>query len=230
MLNKPSKSSKNFKQRLFFFFTTLTFPVLVVSMAHAFEKQPAVVQEVLTGDTIRLEGGKTLKYIGLSSPPLQSIIPLVRQYGAEALEFNKQLLSGKKILVEWDSQIRDTRNNFLGYVFLEDGTFVNKEILKAGHARAVVTPPNLRYASFFRKSELEARRSKKGIWEKEPENPYLKSEYIGEKNTKLYYLPNSPELERIPQANLVKFDSRVAAKAAGYRACPTCHESNASEY
>lgn len=189
-----------------------------------------MIQEVLTGDTIRLEGGKTLKYAGLSAPPLQSMIPLVRQYGANALEFNKSLTGRKKVLIEWGSQIRDGRGNLLGYVFLENGTFVNKEILKAGHARAAIKPPNIKYAGLFHKFELQARRDKKGLWEKEPENPFLKSEYVGEKNTKVYYFPDSPALERIPEAQLVKFRSRVEAKAAGYRPCKTCYESAQSEY
>ena len=90
----------------------------------------------------------------------------------------------------------------------------------------MITPPNIQYTGTFRKLELQARRSRKGLWKEEPENPFLSSEYIGEKNTKVYYLPNSPELERIPQANLVKFRSRVEAKAAGYRGCKTCSESD----
>jgi hypothetical protein len=106
---------------------------------------------------------------------------------------------------------------------------VNLEMLKAGHARAVVKAPNLKYAADFRKKDMGARRDKLGLWKGEPDNPYIQSEYIGEKNTKLYYFPTSPELERIPEAQLVKFRSRVEAKAAGYRPCGTCHEDEADE-
>ena len=102
--------------------------------------------------------------------------------------------------------------------------------MKAGHARVVITPPNTKHAGAFRKLELAARRNKSGLWAKEPDNPYLNSEYIGEMNTKVYYLPTSPELDRIPQANLVKFRSRVDAKAAGYRACFTCSEALETGY
>ena len=221
---------KSFKQQTFLLSVFLAFfPSLIVS-AQASEKQSARVQEVLTGDTVRLEGGKTLKYAGLSAPPLQSRLPLVRQYGAEALAFNKAMTEGKKAFIEWDSQIRDERGNLLGYVFLEDGQSVNQAIIKEGHARSVVTPPNTRYAGTFRKLELDARRNKRGLWKQEPENPFLKTETIGEKNTKVFYLPDSPELDRIPQANLVKFRSRIEAKAAGYRACKTCSESVGDGY
>lgn len=199
------------------------------SWAKALERQSAVVREVLTGDSVRLEGGKTLKYAGVHSPPLQSLLPLMREYGENAMQFNKNLVEGKKIWVEWGSQIRDNQNNLLGYVFLEDGTFVNFEVLKNGHGKAFTKAPNLKYAASFRKTELEARRKKLGLWKEEPDNPFLKSEYVGEKNTKIYYFPTSPELERIPEANLVKFRSRVEAKAAGYKACFSCKEDNKEE-
>ena len=187
-------------------------------------RQTGEVIEVVTGDTLRLAGGKTLHYVGLQAPPIQSKIPLIRQYGQSSFEFNRSLVEGKKIAIEWDAQIRDDHGNLIGYVFLEDGTFVNLKILQNGHARLRMPPPNKRYAADLRGAELEARRDKRGLWKEEPENPYIKSEYIGEKNTKIYYFPTSLELDRIPEANLVTFRSRVDAKAAGYRACSTCKE------
>lgn len=204
--------------------------LLTCHASEALEKQPASVSEALTGDTVRLEGGKTLRYVGIHSPPLQSPIPLVRDYGKSALAFNQKLVGGKKIWVEWGSQIRDDRNNLLGYVFLEDGTFVNQEIAKTGNGKVVQIPPNTRYSATLRRAELEARRGRRGLWKEEPENPYIKNEYIGEKNTKVYYFPTSPELDRIPQANLVTFRSRVEAKAAGYKPCSTCKENSQDPY
>ena len=225
MPNKPSKFLKTFKLPLFILSVLGSLSVFAIqSYAQAPEKQPIVIDEVRAGDTLKLQGGMILKYAGVSAPSALSSIPLVKQYGVDALEYNKRLVTGKRLLVEWGSQIRDDRRNLLGYVFLEDGTFVNAELIKAGQVRAVITPPNTKYAATFHKLELEARRSKRGLWKQEPDNPYLKSEYIGEKNTKIFYFPDSPELDRIPQANLVKFRSRVEATAAGYRACFTCSE------
>ncbi len=232
MLNKLWTFSKD-SEILNRLFITIPFAVMLIltgENSYALDRQTVVVREALTGDSVRLEGGKTLKYIGVQSPPLQSIVPLVREYGHNALEFNKSLVEGRKVQVEWDLQIRDNSNTLLGYVFMEDGTFLNKEILKQGHGKIRLLPPNLKYAALFRRAELEARRERKGLWKEEPKNPFIKSEYVGEKNTKIYYFPTSPELDRIPKANLVMFASRVEAKAAGYRPCFTCNESNVAEY
>lgn len=198
---------------------------LAASAAAAPERQNAVVSEVLTGDSVRLRGGKILQYAALHAPPLQSVIPLVRRYGEDSLEYNRSLVEGKTVQIEWDAQIRDERGRLLGYVFLPDGTFVNLAVVREGHARSRATPPNLRYSENFRRAELDARRAKRGLWKEEPENPFIKNEYIGDKVTKIYYFPTSPELDRIPQAQLVTFRSRVDAKAAGYKACFDCDES-----
>ena len=211
------------------FSKTVNFFVLIVLFASEpifaeVSRQSAEVREVMTGDTLRLKGGKILRYVGMQAPPRQSIIPLIRQYGETSFEFNRKIVEGQKVFIEWGPQIRNERGELLGYVFLEDGTFVNLQILKAGHAKLRMPPPNKRYAADLRQAELQARRSKLGLWKEEPENPYIKDEYLGEKNTKIYYFPTSPELERIPEANLVKFRTRVDAKAAGYRPCFTCKE------
>lgn len=209
--------------RRFLVFTFLFLIAAATSVNNAEAKgQTTAVEEVLTGDSLRLSGGKTFRYAGLQAPPLQSKIPLLREYGAQSLEFNKSLVAGKNIRIEWDSQIRDDAGRLIGYAYLEDGTFINAKILKEGHAKARVAAPNLKHAKSLRQAELDARRGKKGLWREEPDNPYLQSEYIGEKNTKIYYFPTSPELDDIPEANLVKFRSRVDAKAAGYRPCFDC--------
>jgi len=171
-----------------------------------------------------------LRYIGIEAYPVQSKILLVREYGEKARTFNESLVGGKNIQIEWDSKIRDERNNLLGYVFLEDGRFVNLEILKAGQAKTRLRAPNTHYAAKLRQGESFAQRNRQGLWEKEPEDPSLNSPYIGEKNTKLYYRPDSPELSKIPEANWVHFNSRVDAKAAGYRACPSCREASTNEF
>ncbi len=226
------KSSKK-KAELLKRFAALAAAVLLLivpsSAASAKEKQPAVVSEVVTGDTVRLKGGKILRYAGLEAPALQNKILLVREYGQASLDFNRSLVEGKAIEIEWDSQIRDRRGDLIGYVYLPDGTFVNRQILEKGHAKVAITPPNFRHAGMFRDAELVARREKAGLWREEPENPYLKSEFLGDTMSKIYYLPSSPELDRIPAGHIQAFRSRVEAVKAGYRPCDNCRSDAPTE-
>jgi micrococcal nuclease len=205
---------------------TLAFP----ATAAALDRQTVVVREVLTGDTVRLEGGRILRYASLQAPPMQSVIPLVREYGESSMQFNQNLVAGKRVRVEWGNQIRDDRGDLIAFVFLEDDTFVNREILKSGHARAMIVPPNLKYQGEFRRDELAARREKKGMWREEPENPYLKSEFIGDITTKKFHFPTCRLLERIPRAHTTTFNSRVSAVAANFTSCPECRGTGEAVY
>lgn len=186
------------------------------------ERQTAFVQEVLSGDTVRLKGGKVLRYASLEAPPLQHKIPLVRTYGENAKAFNESLVLNKPVEIEWGAKLRNAQNELLGFVFLKDGRFVNAEILKNGHAKPRIAPPNLAYAAELKEAAREGAKNRLGLWKDEIKNPYVQEVFYGEKNTKIYYLPDCEKLERIPQAQLVKFRSRVEASAAGYRVCPTC--------
>ncbi len=207
------------------FFLAIFIAILApASKTWAADRQEAFVQEVLSGDTVRLKGGKTLKYAGIEAPPLQHTIPLVRVYGENSKTFNAGLVLNKKIIIDWGRRLRDDRNNLLGYVYLEDGTFVNLALLKSGNAKSHPSAPNLEHAKEFTDAAWIAQKNSLGLWKEQPKNPFLKEEFVGEKNTKIYYLPNSPELDRIPKAQLVPFRSRVEASAAGYRACERCKD------
>lgn len=215
---KYSKTPK----RLFlsvFLLTLFSHPVPVAAEP---ARQNAVVEAVLSGDTVRLKGGKEFRYAGLQAWPTKSAVPLIREYGEAALAFNRSLVEGKTIAIEWGPQLRDKNNRLIGYAFLPDGTFVNREILKNGHAEARIVAPNLRYAEEFRSDEVGAKRAKKGRWLKEPPDPRVSAEIWGDKVSKTYYYPNSPELDDVPEAQKVRFRSRVEAKSKGYTPCFSC--------
>ena len=136
------------------------------------------------------------------------------------------MVGQKKVWIEWGPKLRDSQNRLLGYVFTPDGLFVNQRLLEQGHAKVKIKSPNLRYAVELKNAEASARKAKRGLWAHEISQVKQNRQFIGEKNTKVYYFPNSPELSRIPEANLVYFSSRVDAKAAGYKACTTCKEAS----
>ena len=58
------------------------------------------------------------------------------------------------------SEIKD-----LAYVFLEDGTFLNAEIIKLGYGHAYTRFP-FKYLDEFRSYEREAREQRRGLWDK----------------------------------------------------------------
>ena len=52
----------------------------------------------------------------------------------------------------------------LAYVFLQDGTHLNAEIIRQGYGFAVSSSPPLKYQNEFRRLEREAREQRRGLW------------------------------------------------------------------
>ena len=132
--------------------------------AGASQEQQAVVQRAVDGDTVLLVGGRRVRYIGMDTPELHHPRKPVRAYAREAMEFNRRLVEGKQIRLEFDVDRRDKYNRLLAYVYLPDGTFVNAELVRQGYAQLLTIPPNVKYADLFLKCQKEAREAKRGLW------------------------------------------------------------------
>lgn len=124
----------------------------------------AVVERVVDGDTVVLVGGEPVRYIGVDTPELHHPRKPVGFYAREAKEFNRRLVEGKKVRLEWDVERRDRYKRLLAYVFLEDGTFVNSELLRQGYAQLLTIPPNVKYVDRFVQMQREAREARRGLW------------------------------------------------------------------
>lgn len=134
------------------------------------EGERALVTKVVDGDTIDLEGGKTVRLIGIDTPETVDPRRPVGCFGKEASNKTKELLTSKTVILQKDISNIDKYNRFLRYVFLplEDGTvlFVNDYLVRDGYAKVYTYPPDVKYDRQFRQAEKEARENKKGLWEK----------------------------------------------------------------
>ena len=126
----------------------------------------AFVQRVVDGDTVVLAGGERVRYIGVDTPELHHPTKPVQPYAREASEFNRRLVEGKPVRLEYDVQRRDRYGRLLAYVYLEDGTFVNAELVRQGYAQLLTIPPDVKHADLFVRLQKEAREAGRGLWGK----------------------------------------------------------------
>ncbi len=84
--------------------------------------------------------------------------------GEEAARYVSSFLNGKEVRLEFDVQPRDRYQRTLAYVYLTDGTFVNKKIICDGYAYPMTIPPNVRHADEFKACFDEAREQRRGLW------------------------------------------------------------------
>ncbi len=138
-----------------------------VSKPQPVETQQAVVRRVSDGDTVVLIDGRRVRYIGIDTPELHHPTKPVQYYAREAAEFNRQLVEGKQVRIEYDLERKDKYGRTLAYLYLPDGTFVNAELVRQGYAHTLTIPPNVRHADEFTQLQREARTARRGLWNKQ---------------------------------------------------------------
>lgn len=127
------------------------------------EQQLFKVVKVIDGDTITLENGEVVRYIGIDTPETTHPSKPVQCFGKEASEKNKELVEGKMVRIEKDVSERDKYNRLLRYVWVGE-IFVNDYLVREGYAYALTYPPDVKYADQFLKAQQEAREQNKGLW------------------------------------------------------------------
>ena len=134
-----------------------------------FEPKPApsgewrIVVRVIDGDTLELDGGERVRLIGVDAPESQDFGRGKEVCGREATNFVRRMVADQRVRLAYDWQRYDnTRSKrTLAYVYLEDGTFLNAEIIRQGYAHAY-RKFHYRYKEEFLRHELEAHEEQRG--------------------------------------------------------------------
>ena len=122
-----------------------------------------LVTRVIDGDTIEIEGGIKVRYIGIDTPETVDPRKPVQCFGVEASNKNKELVSGKRVRLEKDISETDKYGRLLRYVYVGD-TFVNLELVRNGYAYASSYPPDISHQSQFTEAQRLAKEQSKGLW------------------------------------------------------------------
>lgn len=129
--------------------------------------QTAKIIEVVDGDTVLLDNGERLRYIGIDTPETKHPRRGIECFGKKSSEKNADLVLGKTVRLEKDVSERDRYSRLLRFVYLptEQGElFVNDYLVRQGYARAVTYPPDVTYTARFREAQKEAQNNSRGLW------------------------------------------------------------------
>ncbi|WP_026954994.1 thermonuclease family protein [Algoriphagus vanfongensis] len=147
------------RKYILLFLLILLFTSLFAQERHG----PYKIHKFVDGDTfwVKMENGKAekIRLIGVDTPEVKwEGLTDEQPGGKEASEYVKNLLKGKKVLLEYDVQKYDRYGRTLAYVYLEDSTFLNAHLLEMGLARMATYPPNVRYVEVFREMQVGQQR------------------------------------------------------------------------
>lgn len=122
----------------------------------------AVVERVIDGDTVVLEGGERVRYLLIDTPEISGAEP--ECYGIEAMQFNADLVDGKEIELTYDEECRDRFGRLLAYVKVNDRS-VNHLLVERGFACVLHIPPNgADTVDDFKALETRAKAEGRGLW------------------------------------------------------------------
>jgi len=128
---------------------------------------PASVVRVVDGDTIVCDvDGKEIKVrlIGIDTPETVHPDKEVEYFGAEASAYTTEMLDGQAVYLEYDVETTDRYGRDLAYVWLEDGTLFNDQLVREGYATVATYPPNVKYVDRFTESARLARERGAGLY------------------------------------------------------------------
>lgn len=133
------------------------------SATPVFTKEFVKVTKVIDGDTIEIEGGYHVRYIGIDTPETVHPSQPVECFGKEASNKNKELVEGKMVRLERDITELDRYGRLLRYIWI-DNTLVNEVLVQEGYANSYTYPPDVKYQERFVQAERIARENNRGLW------------------------------------------------------------------
>lgn len=119
--------------------------------------EKALVVSVIDGDTIELQDGSRVRYLGIDTPETGE------PYYSEATARNKELVEGKVVYLQKGKRDRDEYGRLLRYVYV-DGVFVNAELVAQGFATAYIFDTDEWYSQILVQLEQYAKMKKRGLW------------------------------------------------------------------
>ncbi len=193
------------------------------------------VIRVIDGDTIEIEGGNKVRYIGIDTPETSHPQKGLECFGKEATNKNKELLEGKEVMIEKDVSETDKYGRLLRYVYTGD-IFVNDYLVREGFAYSSSYPPDVKYQNQLLDAQKEARQENRGLWnscqqttsnQTQQLNPQSAEQYgcrikgnISSSGEKIYHMQNQKYYDKtqIDEAKGERwFCTEEDARSAGWR-------------
>ena len=132
-------------------------------------RQPGsyAIKQFVDGDTVLVSMGGAdteIRFIGIDTPETHKPDTPVQCYGPAAAAYTKNRIGSQRIRLVSDSLTtnRDRYDRLLRYVYLEDGTNLNLELVQKGYAFAYAFP--FAKSRDFNLAMEKTRADKRGLW------------------------------------------------------------------
>lgn len=122
------------------------------------------VKYVIDGDTLVLDSGVTVRFVGINTPELGHGKFKDEPLASEAKHFVEQKLEQKEVLLRTGVDNKDRYGRLLAHVITKDGLNIQSALLERGLGFAVAVGDNLSLLDHYLRAEQLARDKKIGVW------------------------------------------------------------------
>ena len=179
------------------------------------------IKTVYDGDTILLENGMKVRYLGIDAPEMGYDTGGPPEFMAsEARDLNRRLVGNKRVRLEFDEVREDRFGRVLAYVFLEHGEMVNALLVRKGLAYVSARRPNVKYFSHLLQQQRLAMQEGIGLWSQEATR--RENHYVSSALSSTFHRPKCIKAKDIPRHRRVRYDARTDALWEGLSPCREC--------
>lgn len=178
------------------------------------------VVQVVDGDTVMLQDGTKVRYLGVDAPEMDHENGRHDCYAAEASKRNAALVLKRTVRLVYDIRKRDDHGRLLAYVTTPEGICVNEELIREGLAYVSLGPEGFSRFEEFVELQRQAVLGRRGMHGhcRIREEPY----YVGNIQSFIFHRPHCSFGGSMRSLRRVQFSSRWDALMKGYRPCRRC--------
>jgi endonuclease YncB( thermonuclease family) len=181
-------------------------------------EESAVCTNVVDGDTIYLDNGKKVRFVGVNTP----------ERGVEGYitskNFVQKLCLNKEVGLDIDDRKHNDKYGRTLAVVIVDGKNLNEMLLKEGLAEVMYMPPSEFYPYNWANSSTHIPDSYHSYANTQKDTSSSDSgSYIGNSNSGKFHESTCKWGQKTAEHNRVYFKSRNAAISQGYQPCKVCN-------
>lgn len=183
-------------------------------------EESAVCTNVVDGDTIYLDNGKKVRFVGVNTP----------ERGVEGYitskNFVQKLCLNKEVGLDIDDRKHNDKYGRTLAVVIVDGKNVNEMLLKEGLAEIMYMPPSEFYPYDWAGSNThvaDTHSSSSSSSSSSSDTSSASGNYVGNSNSGKFHISSCGSVSKMSEGNKVFFSSRDEAINQGYVPCKICN-------
>ncbi|MBQ6098480.1 MAG: thermonuclease family protein [Methanobrevibacter sp.] len=186
-------------------------------------EERAVCTKVVDGDTIYLDNGEKVRFVGVNTPERG-----VEGYIASK-NFVQKLCLNKEVGLDIDDSKHNDKYGRTLAVVIVDGKNVNEMLLKEGLAEIMYMPPSEFYPYNWANSDTHVADSHSSSSSSSSSSDTSHSSssssgsYVGNANTGKFHVSSCSSVSKMSEGNKVFFSNRNDAVNQGYVPCKRCN-------